>query len=88
MKYQSHPGPASNEDDTQAMRDALVWLRNKKVAFRRPSKYQLKVGLLNFYPDRGTIQVDGCRRKEKGGFEVFKQLVENIKKGKGYDIEP
>lgn len=49
----SSPQPLLS-DDTK-MRRAIEALNEASIRFARPTKYQLKVGDLNFYPTKGTI---------------------------------
>ena len=40
--------------------EAEAWLRDRNISSRRTSKYQLKIGRrVSFYPNKGTIFVDG-----------------------------
>jgi len=45
--------------DSGEMRAAITWLEKQGLLVRRPTEWQLKVGPINFYPDRGTIICDG-----------------------------
>jgi hypothetical protein len=54
--------PARRPTDSMAMREAIDWLCNAGIPFIRPTDWQLKIGPLNFYPDKGTIHRDGNRR--------------------------
>jgi hypothetical protein len=62
-------------EDTPAMAVALEWLKENAIPFRRPTYYQVKVGILNFWPDRGTITVDGGAALAPGGWDAFRELV-------------
>ena len=54
--------PTTYPDDSPAMRAALHWLTQAGVVFTRPTRYQLKIGPLSFYPDKGTLYRDGDRQ--------------------------
>lgn len=63
---------------SQAVPAAKVinWLKENKVFCKRPSKFQIKVGKLNFYPTSGKIVVDGdTYTASRSGFETFKKLI-------------
>lgn len=62
-------------ENTPAMAVALEWLKENAISYRRPTFYHLKVGKLNFWPDRGTITLDGGAALPPGGWEAFKELV-------------
>ncbi len=49
-------------DDCPAMQAALRWLTQAGLRFTRPTRYQLKIGSLSFYPDKGTLYRDGDRQ--------------------------
>lgn len=51
-------------------------LEVRNVAYTRPTRYQLKVGRLNFWPGRGTIVEDEIGRLESTGLDAFLSLVE------------
>jgi hypothetical protein len=52
------------EGDTKEMARAISELNGAGIEFCRPSRYQLKIGNLNYYPDRKTIYVDGADQAE------------------------
>lgn len=62
-------------DDSLRMQLAIKRLVNCGYAVSRKSPHQLKVGSLNFYPDRGTITQDGAKRIEQKGIEQFIALL-------------
>ena len=84
-KHISRALPTLSDGDTEAMKEAYAWLQRKKIQFIRPSMYQLKIGELNYYPDRGTIQIDGMRANQERGFGAFKAIIEDIRAGKSLD---
>ena len=58
------------------MRTAMDWLKGQGIAFRRPTDWQLKIGNLNFYPDKGTIFRDGGRHPlPQRGLNGLKELL-------------
>jgi hypothetical protein len=76
-KVASRTAPVRREHDSDAMRETIDWLEANRVRPLRPTAYQVKVGFINFYPDKGTIQMDGDPRPHAvRGFEEFKRLVE------------
>lgn len=59
-----------------SMADAIAALQAIGIDFDTPSPFQLKVGDLNFYPNRGTICRDGDRARLKAkGLKAFLDLV-------------
>ncbi len=67
------------ENDSRVMREAIeAILAAGYHDLRRPSRYQLKVGGANFYPERGTVQIDGLKKqKARGLSEFFRVLRDN-----------
>lgn len=57
------------------MREAVAWCRSKKLNIRRSSDFQLKLGLINFYPERGTIFIDRIGTLPDRGLSVLKSIV-------------
>jgi hypothetical protein len=55
-----------------AMTEALAKLQALGFEPEDPTDYQLKIGIANYYPVKGTVFVDGevCRR-DGTGFEAF-----------------
>jgi hypothetical protein len=64
----------------EAMRQAITRLKSEKITYKQMTKYQLKVGLFNFYPGKGTIYVDGAqeRHPHKGLNELI-SLVQKVR---------
>jgi hypothetical protein len=62
-------------DDTTAVRNAVQLLEELGVKFRRPSRDQLKIGYVNYYPNTGAIHVDGERRRRERGKEALMKLL-------------
>ncbi len=42
------------------MREAMESLDAQGIRFKKPTAFQLKVGLYSFYPGKGTIYLDGA----------------------------
>jgi hypothetical protein len=57
------------------MERAIRWCLTAGIAVRRPSKHQLKIGKLNYYPVKGTLQYDEERAMSERGFEAFQKLA-------------
>ena len=76
------PKPAKSflhwRDDPPAFTRAIDAILAAGYSLSRPSKYQLKIEGINFYPGKGTVQIDGSKRqRSKGLGELFKLLEEN-----------
>jgi hypothetical protein len=59
------------------MTEALVWARKRKFPLERPTRFQLKIADVSYYPHKGTIFVDGedQRRPETGLGALEKLLI-------------
>ncbi len=57
------------------MRTAVRWLFDVKAPFARTSPTQLKVGRINFYPDKGTIYLGGRAPLPQRGLREFQELL-------------
>ncbi len=69
----------SREGDSERMISAIEVAVNIVGSFVRPTAYQLKVQNLNFYPDNGTIVIDGASRKLSGQTaDDFRKLLSEI----------
>lgn len=56
--------------------EAIKALQARNIRFLRPTKYQLKVGDLSYYPGKGTIFRDGdVEALKERGIESFLELV-------------
>lgn len=65
-------------DDTEEMKLALKILNESGISFARPTRYQLKSGPHNFYPDKDTIFSDGrFERAKERGIDAFIKLVQS-----------
>jgi len=61
--------------DDGAMKETVAWCRTTKLPVRRTTAFQLKIGLINFYPARGTIFVDGIGTLPESGLAVLKSVI-------------
>jgi hypothetical protein len=65
------PLASFTDADSPRMRQAIAALLKQKFPVTRPSQYQLKIGGLNFYPDKGTIFPDGGEALEVRGLNAL-----------------
>jgi hypothetical protein len=65
------------DNDTPAMCEAIVWLEQAGWTFYRPTNVQLKIDEdISYYPDRGTIMIDGyCSRCSESGLPALQALL-------------
>lgn len=69
--------PKRLSGDSLAFNQANDLLTELGVAYRRCSKDHLKIGTINYYPNAGTIMIDGIsQRYAKRGEEALQELVE------------
>lgn len=68
-------GRLSQSGDHPTMLAAVVRLTAAGHTPSRTSPYQLKCGLINFYPTRGTIHLDGGPRLNVKGLTVLLELL-------------
>lgn len=70
--------------DEQAMKNAKQWLEERKIPYLTPSQYQLKIGPINFYPQRGSITIDGVEGKcKEKGLEGLRSILLRMCSGDG-----
>lgn len=67
--------PLIQRNDHPAMREAATWCQSSRLEVRRVSIFQLKYGLINFYPQTGTIHIDELGTVPESGLLVFQSLV-------------
>jgi len=68
--------PLINPNDAPEMKQAIDMLEKLGVAFRRPTRWQLKVGRISFYPQKGTIFIDDdTQALPEGGLEALRRLL-------------
>jgi hypothetical protein len=77
VKQTSKTAPLRRPDDSADMKAAVDWCEKTGLGVLRPTFFQLKVGHLNFYPDRGTIWIDG-KETLHGGLPTFQRLIHDI----------
>ena len=75
-KRKSPPLSLRMPNDTVPFNNANDMLEAMGVHYTRPSKDQLKVGRYNYYPNTGSIVVDGeTKARAKRGREALKALL-------------
>ncbi|MBN9599560.1 MAG: hypothetical protein J0G28_07780 [Afipia sp.] len=62
--------------DTDDVRDQIRAIVDQGYYVERPSDYQLKIGMVNYYPHKGTITVDPSRRHPHKGLDALLELLE------------
>ena len=68
--------PRRMPGDSEAFNDANDLLQTLGIYYKRPSKHQLKIGDINFYPATGAVTVDGGKPvSEKGLVALEKQVL-------------
>jgi hypothetical protein len=73
----------ANPNDTDEVREAIEILTSEGISFFRPTKYQLKIGELSFYPDTGRIFRDGeSTAWEQRGLNTLISHVQKLKQPK------
>ncbi len=77
-KKKSQIAPIHRENDSAAMCEAISWLQRNKFNFYRPTHVQLKIDEdVSYYPDRGTIMIDGYpTRCSESGLTALQTLLE------------
>lgn len=65
--------------DSDNFRAAIHAIVDQFYDVTRPTEHQLKIGAVNFYPNRGTIMIDGHLKKhpKKGLDALFAVLKEH-----------
>ena len=76
-KQRSQIAPIHRDNDRPAMCEAISWLERNKWGFYRPTNIQLKIdGDISYYPDRGTIMIDGYpSRCSESGLSALQALL-------------
>lgn len=68
----------NRKNNSAKMNHAIEQLTAEGIHFDQPTRFQIKVGLINFDPDRGTIYVDGeSKGRRERGFETFLELLKD-----------
>ena len=71
----------AHDDVSNAMRDCSDALLKRGVAFERKTRWQIKIGPINFYPERGTIFVDGeAAPRQEEGLETLLTILDELKR--------
>lgn len=64
------------ENTRCTMEEATTTLARQKIRFVKKTAYQIKVGQFNFYPNKGTIYIDGQKEAQaRKGLEEFIKLL-------------
>lgn len=59
-----------------AMKDAMAWLDERRIAYLHLPPHQIKIGMINFWPGKGTITVDGeQQRRDAKGLPALAKLL-------------
>jgi hypothetical protein len=77
-KSRGKPLPLRLPDDTVAFNNANDLLESLGVRYKRTSAHQLKIGHINYFPNTGSIHVDGERgaRPQRGKDALRALLLE------------
>lgn len=65
-------------DDNRETYEVIRELIDLKYFVRRPSKYHIKHGDVNFWPSTGTITIDNVGRHPEKGKEAFIALLQQM----------
>ncbi len=76
MSKRKRPMPLHQPGDSPRMQAALAWCLAEGLAVKRLTKFQIQVGPLSFYPDKGTFNLDGNPKDKARGLKAFKAAVE------------
>jgi hypothetical protein len=69
--------PLRQPGDSERMTAALDWAEAARLPIVRKTMAQLKIGPLNFYPDKGTFHSEGAPAGHEKGLRAFKIAVED-----------
>ena len=61
--------------DSDAMTVTKQTLDGLRVEYDEKSPYHIKVGYVNFYPTRGTVNIDGQCRYKNRGLQFFLEVL-------------
>jgi hypothetical protein len=86
MKKTSRTRPVETKTDTPAMTEAIRSIQSWGYRPVRPTAHQLKIGDTSFYPEKGTIVVDGKKQEPEKGLPALLALL-NKKYGARQQIE-
>jgi hypothetical protein len=76
-KQRSQIAPIHRDNDSPAMCETISWLEQTRWSFYRPTNVQLKIDDdVSYYPDRGTIMIDGySSRCSESGLAALQDLL-------------
>ena len=79
VKQRSLIASIHRDNDTPAMFEAIGWLEQAGWSFYRPTNVQLKIDEdISYYPDRGTIMIDGYNsRCSESGLPALQALCDS-----------
>ncbi len=69
--------PLRQPGDSERWAATADWVEAERITATRPTMSQLKVGQMNFYPDKGTIHRDGEPAMTVRGLRAFKIAVDD-----------
>lgn len=78
MKKASTRNPISSADDSLAMTEAIEHLRASGYPLFRPTPHQLKIRDVSYYPNKGTIVVDGKTQEAEKGLAALQRILESL----------
>ena len=79
----------TRDRNSSEMNRALERLVAERVRHSQTSAFQIKVGPFNFYPDRGTIYMDGDQKaRPERGLENFLGLISKVRARNPRQFEP
>ena len=71
--------PVNRPGDTPRMKQAVAWAEKAGLdPFYRPHTDQLKFGSINFWPNTGTLNIDGKGKHAGRGLDAFKIEVMRV----------
>lgn len=68
--------PLSMPGDSLEMTEAVAVIRKRTKRVTRKTKYQLKIGVINYYPERGTVHLDNGPTLLKGGIDILTKIID------------
>lgn len=69
--------PLRQPGDSERWIATIAWVEAARIKAIRPTMLQLKVGPMNFYPDKGTMHRDGEPTMPGRGLRAFKIAVDD-----------
>lgn len=63
------------ENTRCTMEEAAAALARQEIRFVQKTGFQIKVGQFNFYPNKGTIYIDGQKALAEKGLDAFIRLL-------------